>query len=523
MAGLAALAACASAAKREDAKPAAESAAPLEAPPLPGEEVLATQPTLAPLGDFAAPVPTLTTLPNGLRIYFLARPGSSLETLAFVVKRGATADPPGHAGLASLAAAMLEAGAGGKSQAEMAAAADAIGASLHASAATDATFVAISGMAQHTQEMVPLLADVALRPNLADAEFAKVQGQRVAELQASLAEPRFAAGLAFAAALYGDSPLGHPALGTPASVQASSLADVKSFVASFDPRESALVVVGSAPGEALLAQLGQQFGSWTLAKPGALQQGAKRLAEHEAHVKPAVAPATGTLAQQGGLPASERPRLVFVDFKGRPQTVVRVGMPAVPRRSPDVLALRLLNSVLGGSFTSRLNQNLRELHSYTYGAGSNFAFGRGPGPFAALSSVKTADTGKALAEIFKELERAVQEPLSDAELQKGKALLAYQLVETLQHSDGTAAALAEIFIDELPLDEYATFVPRLRAITAAEVLAAAQRTLKPAEMTVALAGDEEVVLPQLAAAGLTFPAPEQRDALGEKIAAAAKK
>lgn len=494
--------------------------------PLPGEEVLEQQPALSPLGDFKAPAPALTTLPNGLRVYLVSQPGAALETVALVVKRGATSDPEGRAGLASLAAVMLEAGAGGKSQAEIAAAADALGASLRASAATDATSIAVSGLPLHTDEMVALLAEVALHPNLDAAEFRKAQTQRVAELQAQQAEPRVAAGLAFASALYGDSPLGRPALGTPASVQAITLADVKGFIAGYAPAESALVAVGGASPQVLQAALDKEFAGWggTNVKKRATGKRAGEKPGVKAMHEPAIAqpPSLLDAGRLRALPASERPRLVFVDFKGRPQTVLRVGLPAVPRSSPEVMALRLLNSVLGGSFTSRLNQNLRELHGYTYGAASNFAFGRGPGPFAAQSSVKTKETGPALSEMLKEIARAAAEPLSDAELQKGKALLAYGLVEQLEHADRTAAALAEMFVDDLPIDEIATFVPRLRALTAADVLAAARARLKPDELTIVLAGDEAVVLPQLAAAGLQLPAPEQRDALGQKIEGAAK-
>jgi len=486
---------------------AAAAAAPAEVPPLPGEEILNNAPALAPLADFAAPVPSVKTLKNGLRIYLVNKPGAAIETIALVLKQGATSDPQGHAGLASLAATMLEAGAGGKSQAEIAAAADALGATLHTAAATDATFVSISGLPEHLARMVPLLADVALRPTLDAGEWAKVQSTRVAELQAALAEPRVAAGLAFASALYGNAPLGHPALGTPASVQATTLADVKGFLASQSPKESALIVVGSAPDKAVLAALQPAFEKWSEA-PAAKKARAARAKE---------------LAAQKSLTPAKAPRFVFVEFPGRPQTVMRVGQAAVPRSSPDVLALRLLNSVLGGSFTSRLNQNLREQHGYTYGAGSNFAFGRGPGPFAAASSVKTNVTGLALAETLKELARATAEPLSEGELQKGKALLAYQLVETLQHADGTAAALAEIFIDDLPNDEYATFVPRLRALTAPAVQEAARRTLHPEQMTVVLAGDRAQVLPQLQEAGVVLPAPEERNALGEQVSAGAPK
>ncbi len=469
--------------------------APVEAPPLPGEELLKAQPALAPLADFAAPVPKIVTLKNGLRVYLVDKPGATIETVALVVKRGATSDPAGRAGLASLAAAMLEAGSAGKSQAEIAAAADALGATLHTNAATDATFISISGMPSKTGAMIPLLATVALKPTLDPQEWKKVQDNRIAELQGEQAEPRVAAGLAFAAALYGDAPLGHPALGTPASVQALTLDDVKRFIASYSPNESALVVVGSTPEKVLLAALARAFEGWKQRSPAKAKE-----------------------AVNTSPPPEQRPRFVFVEFPGRPQTVMRVGAPAVPRSSPDVLALRLLNSVLGGSFTSRLNQNLREQHGYTYGAGSNFAFGHGPGPFAAVSSVKTAVTGAALSEMLKELSRAPTEPLSDEELQKGKALLAYELVETLQHGSGTAAALAEIFLDDLPVDEYRTFVPRLRALTTQSVEAAAQRTLKPGEMTIVLAGDRDAVIPQLAAAGVMLPAPEARNALGEKVA-----
>jgi zinc protease len=167
--------------------------------------------------------------------------------------------------------------------------------------------------------------------------------------------------------------------------------------------------------------------------------------------------------------------------------------------------------VLGGSFTSRLNQNLREKNGYTYGIGTAFAFGRQAGPFGAQSSVKTEVTGLALAEILKEISRAVDEPLSQEELEKGKALLAYQLVETLQRSEATAAAVGGIFVNGLPLDQMQTLVPRLRALTVADVQAAAKRALVPGKMTIVMAGDWKVVGPQLKAAGLELPDPVIRE------------
>ena len=490
------------AAEAERAAAVAKAAAiPAIEPMLAGEELIQGQPQLAPLADFAAPVPHSVTLPSGLTILVVEKAGAPVETLSYVVRRGSTADPEGLAGLASLSAAMLEAGSAGQTLAQMAARADALGATLRAGAGTDSTQVAITAVPSKFAQMVPLLADVVLRPNLEEAEWKRLQGQRVAELQANLAEPRVQAGLAFASALYGAGPLGQPALGTPESVQKAGLTEVKKFLAGFDPHEAAILAVGPITAAEVATLVGKAFAALD---PKGSAKGKKG--------KPAAAPAPAApFGRPTGITAWISPRLLIVDFPGRPQTVVRVGQIGVPRSSPDTLALRVLNSVLGGSFTSRLNQNLREKNGYTYGIGSAFAFGRLAGPFGAQSSVKTEVTGLALGEILKEISRAVDEPLAQEELEKGKALLAYQLVETLQRSEATAAAVGELFVDGLPMDELQTLVPRLRALTVADVQAAARRALQPGKMTIVLAGDWKVVGPQLKAAGLGLPEPVLRE------------
>jgi predicted Zn-dependent peptidase len=193
---------------------------------------------------------------------------------------------------------------------------------------------------------------------------------------------------------------------------------------------------------------------------------------------------------------------------------MRVGAPGVPRSSPDVLALRLWSVIVGGSFTSRLTQNLREKHAWAYGASGLFSFGIGPGPFVAAADVKTANTADALRETLAELKRAVDEPLTDAEIEKGKALLAFALVEGLQHADGVAATMGQLFLYDLPDDELATIVPRLSKLTAADVRAAARRAIQPDAMSIVLAGDRRQIEAQLAQANLGLPAAQYRDAVG---------
>jgi len=458
-----------------------------------GESVLAQRPPIPPLGPFDAPVPTVVTLSNGLKLYIVVRPSAGLEAVGFVTRQGAAADPLGKEGLASIAAAMLQAGSAGKSQAEVAAAADAMGANLAVGASTDALAIGLSALAPQLNAMSTLLADVALRPNLKLSDWQKVQGERLGELTAARNQPRAAARAAFLAALYGYGPLGHPAEGNIASVKGLRLADAKAFLASVSPGDSALVAVGSASTEVVQAALEAAFGAWKPAGRSAIRT--------RADTKPVV-----------------RPRFVLVDFPGKPQSVLLVGQPGVPRSSPDVLPLELANAIVGGSFTSRLNQNLREQHGYSYGAGSGFAFGRGPGAFAARTSVQTDVTAKAVTEVFNELSRLVAEPLTADELSKGKALLAFELVESLQSVSATARAVADIFLFDLPLDEYKTYVARLQALTPATVQDAVRRTLHPTEMTLAIAGDAKAVLAQMQAdSALKLPAPQLRDPEGKLL------
>jgi len=477
-------------APQAEAKPAPR---PEAAATLPGEQVLAKQPEIGPLKSFDAPVPQVTTLPNGLKLYVVERPRGPIEALELVVRRGVLADWPGHEGLATLTASMLETGSAGRSQTQMAAAVDAIGADLHVLASRESTSVSISGLPSRLPEMAGLLSDVALRPNFDKAEWEHLKGQRQAELLAQRAEPVAGARLALGRAVYGAHPMGTAADGTPESVKALTLEQAKDFYRTFSPKDAAIIAVGGASAKDVVAALTQAFGGW---KPG----------------KPS--PTSAELIARAQV-TKEAPRVVLVDYPAKPQTVLTVGQPTVPRASKDYLALEVLNAVLGGSFTSRLNQNLREQHGYTYGARSAFLFSEGPSLFLASSSVKTDVTGDALKEMLGEIDRIVAQPLSPDEVEKGKALLAYQLVRELEHATTAAHEMSQIFIYDLPLDEYRRFVPNLKALTAESIQQAAQRTLTPARLTISVAGDASKVVPQLDA--LKLPPPQRRNADGQVI------
>ncbi len=447
----------------------------------PGEAFLAKRPPLPPIEPFHVPSPKEIRLANGLRVLLLNRPGSPILSLRFVSRWGTLADPQRLPGLAMLSAAMLEAGSAGCSQAEVAAKADAMGASLDIGAGPDSLFVSLTALPTQFKDLTGFLADLVLRPNLDPGELDKVKAHRLAQLQAQSADPAYAADVAFHAALYGSGAQGRPALGTPDSIAVTKLKDVRTFLEGRAPEGCALVVVGAVTEATALPILEARFGKRWGGRSNSLQP------------KPDPVPAT-------------RPRLVTVAFPGKPQTILMVGQPGVTSASPDAPAMALLNAVLGGdAVITRLMVNLRENHGYCYEIYSNFAFGSQPGPFQVKGGVKTSATGASVAEILKELTLIRREPISEEELTKGKAMLAYQLVLTLQDAKATAAFLGDNFCKGLPLNHLATYSARIQALDAAQVLASAQRVLNPDTMTILLAGDTVTTLPQFAKVGLSLP------------------
>jgi len=182
----------------------------------------------------------------------------------------------------------------------------------------------------------------------------------------------------------------------------------------------------------------------------------------------------------------------LVDKPGAPQSQIRIGWVGVGRATPDYYALRVLNTVLGGSFTSRLNNNLRETHGYTYGALSRFDMRLSPGPFFATAGVQTDKTADALKEFFIELAR-IHEPVPAAELEKAKNYVALPMPQAFETTRGTADSLATAWVYGLPDDYYTTFADRIRAVTAADVKRVADKYIQPDKLAVVIVGDRKTI------------------------------
>jgi predicted Zn-dependent peptidase len=184
----------------------------------------------------------------------------------------------------------------------------------------------------------------------------------------------------------------------------------------------------------------------------------------------------------------EKRRIYLVDKPGAAQTEIRIGRIGVPRKTNDYYAISVMNTILGGSFTSRLNQNLREQHGYSYGAFSSFSFRPLPGPFIASAAVQTEVTDKALAEFIKELNRILK-PVTDDELVRGKNYVALSFPSEFQNVGQIAGNLQELVIYDLPDDYFNNYTSRILAIDKKDVQRVAKKYIDPEKVAIILVGD----------------------------------
>jgi zinc protease len=216
-----------------------------------------------------------------------------------------------------------------------------------------------------------------------------------------------------------------------------------------------------------------------------------------------------------GKPQTTAARVVIVDKPGAAQTALRVTAIGAARDTPDYPALEVMNAALGGLFSSRINNNLREQKGYSYGMFSQFRYDRTPGPFAVAGSVRTDVTGPSVAEIFKEVERMREQPMGATELAGARNSQVLSLPNQFETNEGIGASLAELFVFGLPDDYYQQLPGRLSAVTAAQAQAAARKYLAPSSMVVVAVGDRAKIAPQLDA--LKLGKTELRDSDGQLL------
>ncbi len=438
------------------------------------------------LRPFHFPAVRHVRLGNGLELYTVRHGEVPLVSLELVVPAGGRLDPPGKGGLATLTAGLLDEGTRRSSALEIAARMERLGGELGTAADWDAAYLYGGMLAENLRAGLELLAEVAASPTFPPQEVERLRRHRLAELLRRRHDPGILADERLTAEVFAGTVYGRPLLGDEATVGAIDRGDVVGlYERHYTARGAALIAVGDLVPEELPALAEEIFGE---------------LAGPEPPAPPAVEPAP--------LPGVA---VHVVDRPGAAQTELRLGHAGVPRRHPDYSPLLVLNTLLGGSFTSRINLNLRERHGYTYGAASRFIGRQATGPFVISAAVATEAAGAAAREVLGELERLRQEPVGPGELEDTRSYLIGVFPYTMQTIGDLAKRLETLAVYALPDDYFERYLERVRTVTAEEVLELARRHLHPARLAIVAVGPAESLAPQLAPLGpVTVWTPEAR-------------
>ncbi|HXC32847.1 MAG TPA: pitrilysin family protein [Verrucomicrobiae bacterium] len=436
------------------------------------------------------PAPEIFKLSNGLTIYYRFRPGLPVVAADLVFNTGSGVNPADKPGLASFTANMLQQGTTSRNAMQIADEAALLGTALGSSAGTDSSSVGASSLTTNFPGVLDLISDVVLRPTFPPEEVERRRASRLAAFTDERSDPETIAARTSVSVLYGPhSPFGFDSAGTEASVKSMTRDDMMNFwKTNYVPNNAALVVSGDIPVNDLKALAESKFGAW---KGGEL-----------------AAPSIGT-------PETAKAKIVIVHRPDAQQTMVRLLQMGVPRSTPDYPALEVMNSELGGLFSSRINLNLREEHGYTYGAGSNFAYHRATGYFAVGGGIRTDATAPAVSEMLKEIHRMIDTQMAPEELSLAKDSQSRSLPGIFETSSGEAGALAEIYEYSLAPDYFSTLPRQLDAVTAADAQAVAKKYLHPDQMILVCVGDRAKIEPELLK--LDLGAVEIRDADGNVV------
>jgi len=423
-------------------------------PPLPGPPTPLQFPSI-----------TRDVLASGLRVWSLPWKSVPVVTAALVIDAGSSSDPVHQWGLASLSADLLDEGAAGRDAVQLSDAFARLGTHLDIDVGQDTTVLSFTTLARNFDAVLALVADIVMRPHHALIDLERIRELRISRLKQLRSSPTAVADRAFLGAVFGAHPYGHGTMGTTATLETIALEDVRRFSSSSHVPDRALLVVAGDVTAAKVAAASQvHLGEWTSTGTAGV---------------PTVAP--------GALAATD---WLLVDRPDAQQSELRVGHLGPRRDAAAYHALATLNSALGGQFTSRINQLLRETKGFTYGARTAFDFRRTCSTFSCDTSVQTNSTAEAVADVLEAFE-AVRStrPIAGDELDRAKNSLTRGYArhfETAAHLVRAAVELAKFNLSD---DAFDRFVPVVAALGEGDITSAAREFIHPDQSVGVIVGD----------------------------------
>jgi len=404
-------------------------------------------------------------LSNGLNVWLVEK--HELPTVAFnlVIQAGADHDPKGQPGMASMTADLLDEGTKSRSTLEISDEIESIGASFGVYSNFDGSYMTLNVLKKYMERGLNVFSDVLSNPVFPVKEFERLKVQRLAALLQQRDQPVAIANNAFSYILYGtDHPYGNNPAGNEASLKALSRDDIQMFYQScYRPNNATLIVVGDIKLGEVTAILDRTLSGWK---------------------KGDVAPFTVPDPK-----SCDKMRVYLIDKPGAPQSEIRIGYPALSRSTPDYFPVQVMNRMLGGQFTSRINLNLREKHGFTYGARSGFSFQKGAGPFTASSGVTTEKSDSSLREFLYEINLMREKGMTAEELEFVKKGLLGNFALTFETPAQIAGALQSIILYGLPENYFNNYLQNIDAVTLKDVDRVSKKYLDTSKMAVVIVGD----------------------------------
>jgi zinc protease len=410
------------------------------------------------------PKPAEKTLANGLRVIVVQKPGVPIVAVRLLIKTGAEADPPNLAGLADMTASLLTKGTKTRSAVQIARGVEALGATLESGGGWDNSFVSLNVMSSNLPRALIYVADIVRNPVFATGEIERLRAQNLDALQVAMHQPRALAGFVATRVVFGAGPYGHNLDGTPESLQRIKRADVVAFHRDYYRPDNAILVFGGdiAPEKAF-ALAEQNFGAW---KKGRVPVSTSRP------------------------PGAAAPhRVVVIDMPEAGQAAVLVARPGIKRVDPAYSIAQVTNSILGGGYSSRLNEEIRIKRGLSYGAGSSFDLRRDVGPFTATAQTKNESAAEVVVLISDELNKIGKEPVPDVELGPRKATLIGNFGRSLESSSSLVNRIAYLALFGLSLDEINCYISGIQSVSAQQVGEFAAAHLGAADASVVIVGD----------------------------------
>jgi zinc protease len=428
----------------------------------------ATPPKAGPQPKLELPVPAVFTLDNGLKVFLVQDHNMPLTAIRFQALAGSEANQPDKPGVADFTTAMLTEGTARRTAPQIADETDRIGATLQQATTFDAASVTMSVLSNNTEPALDLLSDVVLHPTFDAKETERLRKERQTSLLQLRDEPFQLALQVGNRALFGkNNPYGYTELGTTETLKTTTRDDLAAFwKAHYTPANSALIFAGDITEAQARALATKYFGEWR---------------------------ATGAPSHPPKAIESSARKVVLVDQPGAPQSVILAYGVGLPRSSPDYAPVTVMNTMLGGLFSARINMNLREKNGFTYGAFSRYQFRRGAGPFIAGAQVRSDVTAPAVRELFKELDRIRTEPLSTEELRMAKDSVIRSLPGEFETRNVVATGMGNIWTYDLPLDYYRKLPSLIEGVTAEDTSRVANKYVHPDHFLLVTIGDRSKV------------------------------